>query len=304
MNRSIVASLSLLVIVGIAAFSATTHAQQRAMTPQQAVDDLLAADRAFAAASAKTTAIPGLSAMFAADMQMMLGPAGIAKGSAAAIEALKGNPNNHTGRVEWTPVRGGISADGLQGFTLGYTTLYKADGGTVPGKYMTYWVKGADGWRAAAFKRAPRNEGTPTKMSLPPSLPAKMVEPKAVTQALKDEVVAVEKAFSDEAQKIGLGPAFAKFGAADASNFGGPEIEFVWGAEAISKNVERPSPGRSAPGSPVTWSCETPIVASSGDLAVSIGYIKSNAPADANRPPSPFFTIWRKVDGVWRYIAE
>lgn len=243
--------------------------------------------------------------MFAADVQMMLGPAGIAKGIAAATDALKGNPNNATGRVAWAPVRAGLSADGLHGFTMGYTTLHKADGGTVPGKYMTYWVKGAEGWRAAAFKRAPRSEGTPTKMFLPPSLPAQLVEPRAVTQALKDEVVAVEKAFSDEAQKIGLGPAFVKFGAADASNFGGPDnVDFVWGAEAISKVVEGPSPGKPAPGSPVSWSCETPIVASSGDLAVSIGYIKSNAPAEAARPPSPFFTIWRKVNGVWKYIAE
>ena len=60
--------------------------------------------------------------------------------------------------------------------------------------------------------------------------------------------------------------------------------------------------GQPATGSSVSWNCETCIVASSGDLGVSIGYIRSNA--DPKAPPSPFFTIWRKVAGGWKYVAE
>jgi hypothetical protein len=50
------------------------------------------------------------------------------------------------------------------------------------------------------------------------------------------------------------------------------------------------------------------IVAASGDLGVTIGMIRPNAPgADGKpQPPIPFFTIWRRdgLNGPWRYIAE
>ena len=70
-------------------------------------------------------------------------------------------------------------------------------------------------------------------------------------------------------------------------------------AKAIAALVGQ---GQPATGSSVSWNCETCIVASSGDLGVSIGYIRSNA--DPKAPPSPFFTIWRKVAGGWKYVAE
>jgi hypothetical protein len=58
--------------------------------------------------------------------------------------------------------------------------------------------------------------------------------------------------------------------------------------------------------SPVSWAPERVIVASSGDLGVTIGWITRNSP-EQNRPPrNPFFTIWRRANASapWRYIAE
>jgi len=288
----------------VAALCSPGVAGQSVRTPQQAVDELLAADRAFSATSAVTTVVPGLTPMFSADV-IMPGPGGtFARGVAAVVDALKANPDNLTGRVDWTPIRGGISADGLQGFTFGFMTLRKADGTTVPLKYMTYWVKGAEGWRAAAYKRARRPEGDVSLTLMPASLPPALVAPTVVTDAMRTGLVAAERAFSDEAQQIGLGPAFAKFGRPDAVNLGGPgNAGYVVGADAIAKLV---GAGQPATGSPLAWSCETPIVASSDDLGVSIGFIRPNkSPSDGSTlPPSPFFTIWRKLNGVWKYIAE
>ncbi len=303
-------------ILGISALgllmSAMPLARQAKRTPQQAVDELLAADRAFSAASAATTVVPGLTPMFAADVIMPTPSGTFAKGVAAVIETLKANPDNLTGRLDWTPIRGGISADGAHGFTFGFMTLHKADGTIAPLKYMTYWVKGPstslgagrDTWRAAVYKRARRPEGDATTTLMAASLPDTLVAPKAMTDALKPGLVDAEKAFSDEAQKIGLGPAFAKYGLPDAVNFGGAaNAHYVVGADAIAVLV---GGGKPAGTSPVSWSCETPIVASSGDLGVSIGFIRPNAPGPDGKPalPSPFFTIWRKVNGVWKYIAE
>ena len=85
-----------------------------------------------------------------------------------------------------------------------------------------------------------------------------------------------------------------------AMNFGGDaNAKYVVGPRAIAKLVGANQPATG--GSTLSWSCETPIVASSGDLGVSIGFIRQNTGGGA---PTPFFTIWRKVNKVWKYIAE
>jgi hypothetical protein len=46
------------------------------------------------------------------------------------------------------------------------------------------------------------------------------------------------------------------------------------------------------------------LVAASGDLGITFGYIRSTT--DKDQPPAPFFTIWRRASTAepWRYIAE
>ena len=80
-------------------------------TSQGTADELLAADRGFAASAAKSDVITGLSAMFAPDVSLTYA-GGIAYGSAKAMEALKANPINTGGRIEWTPARVSVSGDG------------------------------------------------------------------------------------------------------------------------------------------------------------------------------------------------
>jgi hypothetical protein len=85
---------------------------------------------------------------------------------------------------------------------------------------------------------------------------------------------------------------------------GGPDHPgFVIGPAAIGASV-----GRGEPRGPskLTWAPEHVLVASSGDLGATVGYI--NTPADGSRPAGriPFFTIWRRntVRDAWRYVAE
>jgi hypothetical protein len=142
-----------------------------------------------------------------------------------------------------------------------------------------------------------------------PSVPAQLLSPTidaATIAAHYRSLVAAEGAFSDRAQKIGLGPAFAENGSADAMNMGGGNsASFVVGAEAIGRSIGAGAP---QPTSPVAWSADTAIVASSGDLGVTFGVIRPNAPPpDASRPPGfSYFTIWRRPRPTdpWRYIAE
>ena len=284
------------------------RAQERG-EPQAVVDELLAADRAFSTASRRTDVITGLSAMFAPDVIMPVPGGRFAEGRAGVLEALRGNADNPGSRIEWTPVRGGVSADGQHGFTFGYMTWHQRDGTTVPLKYLSYWVKGADGWRVAAYKRARANAGDPPLALLPPALPDRSVPPSTDAEVLgrhRASLADAEREFSREAQVIGIGPAFAKYGSADAVNMGPPDqAAFIVGSEAIGKSVGAGSP----PGtSGVSWGPDKVIVASSGDLGVSIGIIRRNEPsADPQQPSTfPFFTVWRRASpsAPWRYVAE
>jgi ketosteroid isomerase-like protein len=279
-----------------------------APTPQMAVADLLQADRAYAAASAKTDVVTGLSAMFADDVVMPVPGNRFAEGAKQAIEALRSNPDNAKSRAEWVPIRGGVSADGRHGFTFGFMTLNQPDGARVALKYLSYWIKRPDGWRVAAYKRGRAAPGQAPRDPMPPALPARMVAPTAdaaVIERYRDSLDKAERAFSDDAQRIGLGAAFAQYGSADAVNMGGPnEAGFVVGSQAIGRAVSQGGPPT---GSALSWAPDKVIVASSGDLGVTIGMIRRNTPAEPGQPSAfPFFTIWRRAspDDPWKYVAE
>lgn len=276
--------------------------------PAQALEALLLADRTFAAVSADVDVVSGLSAMFDDTVIMAVPGQPFAIGKAAARAALEANPANLDSRASWTPVRAGLSADGLHGFTFGYMTVTRSDETVTPAKYLAYWVKGSGGWRVAVYRRGPRPEGDVPPEMMPPALPPQMVAPTtddAALAALRAELEAAERAFSDEAQVIGLGPAFAKHGSADAVNMGGPgDATFVVGADAIGRSVSAGQPASG--GSTLSWAPEQSLVASSGDLGVTIGRIVTNPVPGQEERVFPFFTIWRRAapGEPWRYVAE
>jgi hypothetical protein len=276
-------------------------------TPLQIADELLAADRAYSAASAGTDLITGISAMFAADVAMPT-PTGVVYGSHKAIDALRANPANVGAKVEWTPARVGLSADGRHGYTAGFMTVKRADGTVQPAKYMAYWEKQSSGWRVLAYKRAGAQTAAPAipvGRVLPPRIVTAPVDAAAIERS-RDSLADAERSFSRDAQAMGIGAAFKMYGSPDAANFGGPDVAtFVFGNDAIGAAVGAGSPPNS---SAVSWGPEKTIVAASGDFGVTIGYIVRNAPGpDGKIPPGqPFFTIWRRAsaDAPWRYIAE
>jgi ketosteroid isomerase-like protein len=295
----------------IASLAVLLAVVQSAATPQQSVDDLLATDRRFAAEAAKTTAIPAVAAMFADDVVVPTGvpTPGFVRGKANAADAMKANADNVGGRIQWSPIRGGVSADGLHGFTFGHMTLTSTDGKTTPIKYVAYWVKKPEGWRVAVYKRVPADRAPDTRDMLPPATPARLVAPvtdPATIARHKASLEAAEQAFSDEAQQVGLGPAFAKHGSADAVNVGPRSSPtFVISATEIGKSVGAGSEGQP---SPVSWAAdEGSLVASSGDLGVTFGFIRQNAPPSGGRAAAiPFITVWRRADPSqpWKYVAE
>lgn len=281
----------------------------RAATPRGAVDELLATDRAFSAAAAQADAISAIAAMLADDATMPTPRGQFARGRAAVAAALRPALGRAGARVQWTPVRGGISADAQHGFTFGYMTLQRRDTASVPLKYLAYWVRQPVGWRVVAYKSSLRPPGDVSLATMQPALPRQLVTPTGDSATIvwhHASLIAAERAFSDRAQQTGLGPAFAEHGSADAMNMGGgSSASFVIGAEAIGRSIGAGAP---EPTSPVYWGADRAIVASSGDLGVTFGVIRPNAPlANAAQPTGfSFFTIWRRSGPAdrWRYVAE
>ncbi|MEO8303460.1 MAG: DUF4440 domain-containing protein [Betaproteobacteria bacterium] len=278
-------------------------------SPAMVADELVATDRAFSASSAKVYLVSGLSAMFAPDVAMPIPGGKFTASAAEAIAALNANPDNAHSRAEWVPVGAGVSADGEQGYTWGYMTLVKPDGTNAAFKYLSYWVKRAEGWRVVAYRRRPRGPGEVSLAAVAASLPAARLAPSAdaaLTERYRASLDATERAFSDDAKVAGLGVAFARYGRADAVNMGGPDdAAFVVGSTAIGNAV---SGGKPAQPSTLSWAPDRTIVATSGDLGVTIGRIRENTPgADPNVPTVfPFFTVWQRANPnePWRYVAE
>jgi hypothetical protein len=275
--------------------------------PKQAMDDLLATDRQFAQLASDRNLVTALSNMFVTNV-VLNARGGLARGKDSVLAVINADSLTARSPATWTPVGGGVSSDGQDGYTYGYMTVRRTDGTQQHTKYLAYWVNRPGGWRVAVYRRTLRPEGQPSLAMLPVSLPvAGLPRGDATTvQRYADELSAAEKAFSNDAQPMGLGPAFFKWGAPDAVNMGHEVVEFVRGPEAISKAV-----GSAPPGGSVTWGPNEVIVSSTGDLGVTIGTIRILTPAqDKSSAMSvrdvPFFTIWRRRTPAdpWRYVAE
>jgi ketosteroid isomerase-like protein len=121
----------------------------------------------------------------------------------------------------------------------------------------------------------------------------------------RDSLANAEKSFSADAQTMGLGKAFIKYGSPDAINLGAADqLVFLKGNEQIGNAIGE---GKEPNSSPVKWGPEKTIIAASGDFGVTIGSIVRNQQGADGKPlpGQPFFTIWqRDASGVWKYIAE
>ena len=162
--------------------------------------------------------------------------------------------------------------------------------------------------RRHAAVAAGRWPGAPAQYAKPFSevqpLPERLTAPLGDASALRRHrlsLAAAERSFSDEAQRIGLGPAFSRWGSEDAANMGrGPAFRI--GAAAIGADMPAAAPAE------VRWGPdEGVLVASSGDLGVTWGWIRPNGAVPTGQPAAfPFFTIWRRAspEAPWRYVAE
>ena len=283
--------------VAFALFAAPVQAAPA--SPTAAVNELLSADRQFSAQGSDDNIADAIGAMMTSDSMMPTPQGNFAKGKDAIIASLKANPTNANATAEWAPVRGGVSADGLQGFTYGFMTIQRPEQPDLRVKYLSYWVRQSSGWRVRGYKRALSPPGDVSTALRAPALPPQMLPERpssVIVDRYRESLADREIAFSDRARMVGLQRAFLEFGSADAMNFGGGS-DFTFGNVAISEGLPPDIP------SPVVWGPDEGVVVSStGDLGITFGFIR---PASGGTG-FPFFTVWRraKQNGTWLYVAE
>jgi len=283
----------------VALFLCAAPAPAAQATPAAAVTELLNADRQFSADGEDDNIADAIGAMMTSDAMMPTPQGNFAEGKVAIIAALKANPANANATAEWAPVRGGISADGLQGFTYGFMTIHIPDQPDRRAKYLSYWVKESDGWKVRGYKRAGSPPGPVSTAVRPPAVPPRMLPERPSSQIVdnyRESLADREIAFSDRARMVGLQRAFLEFGSADAMNMGAGS-DFTFGNVAISQGLPPDVP------SPVIWAPDEGVVVSStGDLGVTFGFIRTTDQSSA----FPFFTVWRraKQNDQWLYVAE
>lgn len=276
-----------------------TAAQSATPPPSNPAKELIQADRRFSDEAGGKNVVDAIGNMLADDARAPKPDGSFAVSKQEVVASLSANPSNLTGSARWTPVRVGVSGDGRHGFTYGFMTLRNDGQPDRRAKYLAYWAKLPEGWRVVAYKRAPSAEGPVITDVRPPAVPPQMSSANhdaAQTAAFRDSLIAREKAFSDRAREAGLRQAFLEYGSADAMNIGGG-ADFIYGNAAIAEALPAEVP------SPVVWGAdEGAIVASSGDLGVTFGYIRSTD----SQSKSPFFTLWRRNSPAeeWKYVAE
>lgn len=293
---------SFLVALAIASFIPVLNSGAQSLAAERAA--LLAADRKLGSSGNAPDVITAISAQFA-DSVSFISLGQIFKGVAAAREALTRNPDNAKSTATWAPIQGDVSADGKVGYTMGYLTIKAPDGKETPGKYVSYWIKERGAWRVLVYKRAGRAPGAAAVEEPAPVKPAlKAVKNSAADSTrFAQELDRAERNFSDEAGKIGLGPAFTKNAADDAHHVGGPtDAEFRRGPAEIGAGVVA---GGEPPLGSVVWAPDVVYVANSGDLGITFGYITISAPGNPSRKVS-YLTIWKRnsVTDKWKLAVE
>jgi ketosteroid isomerase-like protein len=263
--------------------------------------ELLAADRAYAEAAKSVNLIDALVAPLALDAVFLAPGPVILRGPDAARAVLSANQTNALSKWSWTAIRADVSGDGKEGYTMGYTELTQPSGTVLPGRYVAYWAKQADGtWKVEAYKRIPRAEGavslTPPPGFETPETKHRRYFPNTDANAEADAVAATDRAFSDLAQVVGNAESFARYAAPTGAQSGNSEsVGWVFGPAAIREAHAGEPLGI------ISWAPEIARAASSGDLAFTVGWVFN----DAGERLGKYFSVWQKQNtGAWRYIVD
>jgi ketosteroid isomerase-like protein len=133
-------------------------------------------------------------------------------------------------------------------------------------------------------------------------LPAAVVAAAADVEVLKQELMAVDAAFSRHSAEHGMAAAFHAYAAEDAFKFE-PGVGVLKGREAINRaNADVPA------GFVLTWTPLSAEAAASGDMGYTFGRYESRRrlpDGTERRSSGHYMTLWRRqADGSWKWVFD
>ena len=122
------------------------------------------------------------------------------------------------------------------------------------------------------------------------------------TGSAKQDILNIEKEFSDYVQIEGIAAGFNKYAAEDAvANRSG---NLIRGREKIHEFYERTRSKKDK----LEWTAEFADVAASGDMAYTYGnyvYTAYDSTGKATEYKGVFHTVWKKQkDGTWKFVYD
>lgn len=241
-----------------------------------------------------------LSSFLAMDVAYLRPGAPIVFGRANVLPLIAIAPAQVGSIVAWQPIGGGLSRDGLAGFTHGITirAIPERSAPAVE-RYIAYWTRVRSGpWRIAAYAEisdVPAVVGGPVAGTEIPRM--------SVTPPLREHVHAIAWAdsnFAEQASAFGAAAAFSAAIADDGVLLGSPEL--VVGPRAVREYFEA---RRSVS---LTWQPRYAVSTVAGDLGFTIGesVATSRGPTGAAMQRfSKYLTIWRREPGGgWKFVVD
>lgn len=257
---------------------------------------LIAAGNAVSAAIASQGVVAGLGGALAEDALLLSPRAPTLVGRSAATSFLAGDPNAPTA-LSWEVIFAEVSNDGTHGYTWSHGASALGAGASQPTFFLIYWRRETGGdWGIAAFVF---NLGGPQPLPLPdgfgtPDNKHRRNFPNTEVAEQRDDLFAVDAAFSAASVADGSGAAFERFAAPNAIT-AGPQLTF--GPAAIGEAFT------GGPDDVVSWTPRFADVAESGDLGFTVGDAVFQLPFGTFY--SKYLTIWQKQNtGEWLFVAD
>lgn len=201
----------------------------------------------------------------------------------------------------WQPLGGGVSYDLRAGYTYGIAAHTAGSAPVRLDRYVAYWTRErGEPWRIIAYAEVNGPLGAEVSFSASQLAPPVASPPRALAGVVAD-VRAADSLFSDLADRIGTGFAFANTVAPDGVLFGPTQL--VVGPRAVDEFFRAQPPGTS-----LTWRPVYASVAASGDLGFTIGESIRTGRGPSGAAVQRFgkyLTVWQKQrDGSWKFVVD
>lgn len=267
-------------------------------------DSLLASDVERTATVRARGAVAGSVEWLRSDVVYLRAGAPALRGVDAA-RALIADTADVPPAVAWQPLGGDLSADHRAGYTYGVAARALGTDSVSVERYIAFWKRDAGGapWRIAAYVEvasAFRTTIHQASAALPQSFTTDPRDQTARTRGLL-ALMAADSTFSDLADRIGVGTAFAGTVAPEGAVFAGTEL--VVGPKAVRDYYASRDAAMG-----LAWHPIYADIAGSSDLGFTIGQYISTGRGPSGAAVQTFgkyMTVWqRQPDGSWKFVVD